>query len=1127
MGHGLGLSRGAVVLGASLACACGDAVRPGPLATVAPALASHEVARAFAPRPIDTYYLVLEGEPAVALVAPGEPLSEPGIRARVRARLAELAQARGRLRPAVEAAGGRVVGELARLANAFVVVAPAGAVERLEALAGVARVERVPEVRRALASAVPHVGAPVAWQTAGGLTGEGVRLGLVDSGIDYTHSDFGGSGDPAAYAANDPTIVEAASFPTARVIGGFDLVGDAYDASDPNKTTPAPDPDPLDCTNPSEGISGGHGTHVAGIAAGGGVDAKGKSYTGPYDASLDLGALLIAPGVAPRASLYALKIFGCAGTSQMLGPALERASDPNEDGDLSDRLDVVNASLGSEYAVSSELAVQALGNLAKLGTVVVATAGNEGNSFFVAAGPGAHPSVLAVAATEEPGNNAALELVASFSSRGPSAETALLKPEIAAPGVAVVSAAVGTGFKQRTMQGTSMAAPLVAGAVALLVQARPDAPVLERKALLMASSTRLAGGGGVPLPATLQGAGRLDVARAVAQRVRAASGGAGTGGVVGLGFDATAAVAPSFGALVAAEPASLTREVVVTNDGPEPVTVALAVDPASVLPGVGVSVEPATLTVPAGATATATLELSLDPSALGATKPDAFTPETQAGQPRHHVAEASGWLRLSDQSPGGTGGDPSLVLPFFGAVQAAARRRAGPVAWCPPSATEPGATAFFALEGASAHPKPVATVLELGATDEEDPISAGNETRARLDLRAVGMATRSPTPARFDDVVLAFGLAVQGEWHTPARGDHRPYGVLVDRDGDRKGDFLVAADSEVGKDDFSDVLTSSVFDLATGERVGERFFLNLASRAEADTQPFFGGVLVLGARAVDLGLIDGDASFAYSAVTRDSTGKVVDQTTWVTATLGERLGIRDGGLVDGMPLYTGDAVVTIGGLGAPPAGQLLILHHNNVRGERYEIVDLAGAASGALRAAVALPSLIAAGGELTALLEVTNDGGAPHGGVTVTAEVSDDTTLVSATPLGSPTARCTVAGTSASCVVGSLAPGVSRSIALDLVAPVPVNVPGSITVEAGVTSAETCAAVAEATEEVPAVFDHGAHPTHGGDGCGCRVCSSRYERLPVLVALALALLWRARRRGAGRVRARPRVLSSP
>ncbi|WP_338024798.1 S8 family serine peptidase [Anaerolinea thermolimosa] len=201
----------------------------------------------------------------------------------------------------------------------------------------------------------------------------------MDTGIDYTHASFGGPGTPSAYAGNNPRIVEAGSFPTAKVIGGYDFAGTNYNASNPTAAIPAPDPDPLD--------ENGHGTHVASIAAG--LEVKEGSN------------VLVGAGVAPGASLYALKVFGASGSTDLVINALEWAMDPNGDGDLSDRVDVINMSLGSVWGVASadDPEQVALNLISSLGTVVVTSAGNEGNSSYITGAPAVADTAISVAAT--------------------------------------------------------------------------------------------------------------------------------------------------------------------------------------------------------------------------------------------------------------------------------------------------------------------------------------------------------------------------------------------------------------------------------------------------------------------------------------------------------------------------------------------------------------------------------------------------------------------------------------------------------------------------------------------------------------------------------------------------------
>jgi subtilisin family serine protease len=264
----------------------------------------------------------------------------------------------------------------------------------LAAMPGVKAIHRITPKSRTNTSSVPLIGAPAVWKGRGE-TGQNVRVGIIDTGIDYTHADFGGLGTPAAFAAAkaSPTFI-----PTAKVVGGFDFVGDTYDANLPSTSTPNPDANPLDCQ--------GHGSHVAGTTAGFGV-TKGTpgtpavTYTGGYASDINPATLSIGPGVAPGAKLYALKVFGCTGSTNVVGQALDWAADPNGDGDVSDHLDVVNMSLGSSYGSPEDPDAVASNNLAALGTVVVASIGNSGDVYEVGGSPGNAARVVGVAASDD------------------------------------------------------------------------------------------------------------------------------------------------------------------------------------------------------------------------------------------------------------------------------------------------------------------------------------------------------------------------------------------------------------------------------------------------------------------------------------------------------------------------------------------------------------------------------------------------------------------------------------------------------------------------------------------------------------------------------------------------------
>jgi|CXWL01.1.fsa_nt_gi uncharacterized repeat protein (TIGR01451 family) len=279
--------------------------------------------------------------------------------------------------------------------NGIAAFVAADSLHALGRLAGVKAVHYlIPEYPQTSTS-VPFLGTPEVWANTLGLPaaaqGEGISIGIIDTGVDYQHGNFGGTALMADYAANDRTVAPDAFFPSARVVGGFDFAGDAYTGSN----APVPDPDPMDCN--------GHGSHVAGIAAGGGVNADGTPFIGPYGPATPFGGLRIGPGTAPAASIYALRVFGCAGSTGLTVSAIEWAADPNDDGDFSDHLDVINMSLGSNFGGRLSTSAVASDNASLVGVIVAAASGNAGDTNFITSSPGSGDRVLSVANTLDSG----------------------------------------------------------------------------------------------------------------------------------------------------------------------------------------------------------------------------------------------------------------------------------------------------------------------------------------------------------------------------------------------------------------------------------------------------------------------------------------------------------------------------------------------------------------------------------------------------------------------------------------------------------------------------------------------------------------------------------------------------
>ncbi|MFG1702610.1 S8 family serine peptidase [Nonomuraea sp. M3C6] len=284
----------------------------------------------------------------------------------------------------VKAEGGKVLTTYTDSFNGIAAAIPRRSLPAIEQTSGVVSVHPVRTFRPDNTAAVPYIGAPQTWQDLH-KTGTGVKVAVIDTGIDYTHANFGGSGNPADFEGNDGAVIEPGTFPTAKVVGGYDFAGDDYDANDPT-SVPKPDPDPLDCN--------GHGSHVAGSSAGFGVSADGKTYTGPYDSTTHAKTFKVGPGVAPKASLMAYRVFGCEGSASedVIVSAMERA--------LKDGADIVNMSLGSPFGRTDEPTSQAVRTLTRAGVTVVASAGNSGQNAYLVGAPAIAPTAISVAALD-------------------------------------------------------------------------------------------------------------------------------------------------------------------------------------------------------------------------------------------------------------------------------------------------------------------------------------------------------------------------------------------------------------------------------------------------------------------------------------------------------------------------------------------------------------------------------------------------------------------------------------------------------------------------------------------------------------------------------------------------------
>jgi len=319
----------------------------------------------------------LQGEVQVSITLAGDPVAklyEDGVENlgdAVKDRYNEILAQQAAFMDYVNSLDGNAVklGAAQRLLNLVMVTVDASTLSTLADNPDVVAIKPVVDYELDLSETVPYIGASAVQDL--GFTGAGITVAVIDSGIDYTHEEFGGEGQ-AAYDANDPSYIEEGTFPTVKVVDGFDFVGAEW----PNGDL-APDPDPLD--KPTYGD--GHGTHVADIIGG-------------------------ASGVAPDVDLIALKACSsvasaCSGVA--LIQSMEYAVDPNGDGKLDDAVDIINMSLGALYGNpyydDLSLAVNAASSI---GVLSVVAAGNADDKPYIVDTPSSAPAAISVAATHVP-----------------------------------------------------------------------------------------------------------------------------------------------------------------------------------------------------------------------------------------------------------------------------------------------------------------------------------------------------------------------------------------------------------------------------------------------------------------------------------------------------------------------------------------------------------------------------------------------------------------------------------------------------------------------------------------------------------------------------------------------------
>ncbi|PVH77844.1 subtilase [Cadophora sp. DSE1049] len=302
----------------------------------------------------------------------------------------------------------------------------------------------------------PHVMTQVDRLHAEGFTGTGLRIGVLDTGIDYTHPALGGCLGPGCLVTH-----------------GADLVGDNFDGSSP----PVTDSDPFDDCH-------GHGTHVAGIIAARAND-------------------MVPGGAAPNVTLGAYRVIGCNGISSsdiMIAGVIKAFEDGN---------DIITGSVGEPSGWGEHPFAVAVSRIVAAGVPCTFAVGNEAGAnygLFSPAAPSSGNRVMSISSFDD------AKTVSSFTSWGPTFDLDM-KPQFGAPGRNILSTYPIKLGSYAIASGTSMATPLVASIVALISQVRGTIDPMELERVLSttarpANRTSMEGES-APGPVVQQGAGMV------------------------------------------------------------------------------------------------------------------------------------------------------------------------------------------------------------------------------------------------------------------------------------------------------------------------------------------------------------------------------------------------------------------------------------------------------------------------------------------------------------------------------------------------------------------------------------------------------------------------------------------
>ena len=367
------------------------------------------------------------------------------------------------------------------VADGFAVELPKAAVKDLARVPGVAQVwpnVTYHDLATSQTQGWQVVGADKLWGLNLATAGAGMKIGIIDDGVDAQHAFF----DASAYTYPPGFPKGQTQYTTPKVIV--------------QKTFAPPSPTWKYANTPFDPQQSFHATHVAGIAAGNHNTNDGTD---------------LLSGVAPQAYIGNYKVltipttdFGLDGNAAEITAGIEAA--------VADGMNVINLSLGEpEVAPSRDIVVKALNAAAQDGVVPVVAAGNDFDQFGVGSidSPANAAGAITVAAATKTGQ------IADFSSSGPTPYSLQLKPDVTAPGVSITSSLPNDqGGPWGELSGTSMASPHVTGGVALLEQRHPTWTPAQIKSALELTGDPVKGSDGREVSVLREGGGMINLVRA-------------------------------------------------------------------------------------------------------------------------------------------------------------------------------------------------------------------------------------------------------------------------------------------------------------------------------------------------------------------------------------------------------------------------------------------------------------------------------------------------------------------------------------------------------------------------------------------------------------------------------------